>query len=137
MELANTPSANLPKRIETVRDLEELLSRPPRPVVELFGRLPGPLAVVGGAGKIGPSLARMACRARDLAGADQQIIVIDRFPDPAVRDRLEADGAQTVTLYNPWGVDGSSWDGHSGDGLLTISLDLFMQDFTAAVACMA
>ena len=102
------PSEQLPQRIESESELEELLSRPPRPVAELFGRLPGPLAIVGGAGKIGPSLVRMACRARELAGTDQQVIVIDRFPDPAVREGLEAAGAETVTsdLLDPDAVAG-------------------------------
>ncbi len=87
----------LPDRIESEGELEELLSRPGAEVVELFGRLKGSLAIVGGAGKIGPSLTQMAVRARSQAGGVQEIIVIDRFPDRGVRDRLEALGAKTVT----------------------------------------
>ena len=92
-----------PERIGTLEQLEELLSRPTEEVVELFGRLEGDLAIVGGAGKIGPSLTQMACRARRQAGADRRVIVIDRFPDPAVREALQHAGAETVAcdLLNP------------------------------------
>jgi len=86
----------LPDAIESVAQLEDLLSRPPREVVELFGRLNGPLAIVGGGGKIGPSLVKMACRARDAAKADVEIIVVDLFPDAAVKKDLAAAGATTV-----------------------------------------
>lgn len=87
----------LPEQIENVEQLDELLSRPSAEVVALFGRLEGDLAIVGGAGKIGPSLTAMACRAREQAGADREIIVIDRFPDPSARRALERHGAKTVT----------------------------------------
>jgi len=88
--------AGLPDRIDTVEELEEFLGRPTKEVVELFGRLEGDLAIVGGAGKIGPSLTAMACRARQQAGTDRKIMVIDRFPDPSVCEALQRLGAETV-----------------------------------------
>ncbi|KPK79149.1 MAG: epimerase, partial [Phycisphaerae bacterium SM23_33] len=99
-------SSDWPESIEDERQLEELLSRPTAEVVELFGRLKGDLAVIGGGGKIGPSLTRMACRARQQAGTDQKIIVVDRFPDPSVRDALAKAGAKTITcdLLDPAAV---------------------------------
>ncbi|HET6428886.1 MAG TPA: NAD(P)-dependent oxidoreductase [Phycisphaerae bacterium] len=105
MSKPKDPNA-LPEAIESVEQLEELLSRPPREVVELFGRLKGPLAIVGGGGKIGPSLVKMACRARDAAKADVEIIVVDLFPDPAVKDDLAAAGATAVAcdLLDPEAV---------------------------------
>ncbi|MFB3894084.1 MAG: NAD-dependent epimerase/dehydratase family protein [Phycisphaerae bacterium] len=87
----------LPEFIETEDQLDELLSRPPAAVVDLFRKLDGDLAIVGGGGKIGPSLAQMACRARAEAGTKQKITVIDRFPDAAVRPAIERFGAQTVS----------------------------------------
>jgi nucleoside-diphosphate-sugar epimerase len=97
----------LPERIEDEAQLEDLLSSPPPAVVELFGRLAGGLAIVGGAGKIGPSLVRMACRARRLAKRRLTITVIDRFPDPVVRKAMENLGARTVAcdLLDPSAVD--------------------------------
>ncbi len=94
-------SDELPETIESEEQLEELLSRPTAEVVEVFARLEGGLAVVGGGGKIGPSLVKMACRARDAAGTDLEITVIDLFPDPAVRDALADAGATRVTTGTP------------------------------------
>jgi hypothetical protein len=37
---------------------------------------------------------------------------------------------QYVTVYNPWGYDGRSWDSNSGDGLLTLSIDQYLQYFS-------
>jgi hypothetical protein len=49
--------------IESERQLEDLLSEPTAAVVETLGRLAGDVIVLGVAGKMGPSLARMAKRA--------------------------------------------------------------------------
>jgi hypothetical protein len=45
--------------------------------------------------------------------------------------------AWMVTVYNPWGIDGMSYDSTPNDGLLTISLSLFVQDFSDIVVCAA
>jgi len=42
-----------------------------------------------------------------------------------------------VTVYNPWGVDGRSWDSNYYDGLLTISIDQVIQCFSAVSVSMA
>jgi len=42
-----------------------------------------------------------------------------------------------VTVYNPWGVDGTSWDSNPRDGLLTISMRLVQQYFSCVVVSMA
>ena len=46
-----------------------------------------------------------------------------------------ADGQWHVTVYNPWGVDGRTWDDNYSDGLLTLTVDQVIQHFSAAVAC--
>jgi hypothetical protein len=51
---------SLPESIQSVEQLEELLSRPTPEVVAAMGRLEGDLIVLGVGGKIGPSLARRA-----------------------------------------------------------------------------
>jgi nucleoside-diphosphate-sugar epimerase len=100
-------SSEWPEAIDNEQQLEELLSRPAKEVVDLFARLEGDLAIVGGAGKIGPSLTAMACRARQQAGTHQEIIVIDRFPYPAVREAIQRRGARTVAadLLDPGAVE--------------------------------
>ena len=58
---------------DTIRDvdqLETLLSEPNQGVVEMMRRLPGDILILGVGGKMGPTLARMARRAADAAGAE-------------------------------------------------------------------
>lgn len=78
-----------------VEALEEQLSRPPEQVVETLQALDGDLVFLGVAGKMGPTMARMARRAFDLAGVRHQVYGVSRFRDPAVRARLEAWGVRT------------------------------------------
>jgi hypothetical protein len=42
-----------------------------------------------------------------------------------------------VTVYNPWGYDGKTWDSNPGDGLLTISVTQLKACFTTALICLA
>ena len=87
------------RRIESVEQLEEMLSRPTDYVVDMFKRIPGDVIVLGVGGKMGPTLARMARRAADQAdGATRrQIIGVSRFSSPAERDKLERVGVKTIT----------------------------------------
>jgi len=77
--------------------LEELLSEPYPETVELMKRLTGDILILGVAGKVGPSLARLAKRACEEAGVRKRIIGVARFSDPAQRDLLEAAGIETIT----------------------------------------
>ena len=96
-----------PETIDSGEQLEELLSRPTEEVVTLLGQMKGDLAVIGAGGKIGPSLTAMACRARDLAGTDQQIFAVSRFSDPQLRERIASAGAKTIAvdLLDPAAVE--------------------------------
>lgn len=80
----------------SVEELEELLSRPPDSVVAAMAALDGDLAFLGVAGKMGPTMARMARRAIDLAGVNKQVFGVSRFRDSAVRERLESWGIRTI-----------------------------------------
>lgn len=99
-------NASWPESIQNVDELEELLSRPDEQVVDLFRRMSGPLAILGAGGKIGPSLAKMACRARELAGGSQDIFVVSRFSNPQARRQLEQIGAKAIAcdLMDPSAV---------------------------------
>ena len=51
---------------------------------------------------------------------------------------VEVDAGEThVTVYNPWGFDGRSYDSNPGDGLLSLTLAQFRQAFTAVVISLA
>ena len=53
-----------PEKINSEEQLEEMLSRPTDELVEMVSDLEGDIMSLGVAGKIGPSLARMAKMAR-------------------------------------------------------------------------
>jgi len=80
---------------QDIDGLEELLSRPPDSVVQTLQTLDGDLVFLGVGGKMGPTMARMARRAFDLAGVKHRVIGVSRFRNPAVRQRLEDAGIQT------------------------------------------
>jgi len=77
-------------RIESVEQLEEMISEPTDGVVETMRRLEGDIVILGVGGKMGPSLARMAKRASDSAGAKRRIIGVDLFPSGDQDERLRA-----------------------------------------------
>ncbi len=86
----------LPALIRDVDHLEELLSEPSGAAIDVMRRLNGDLVVLGVAGKMGPTLARMARRALDAAGASGRVIGVSRFSSPAQQDALERHGIDTI-----------------------------------------
>lgn len=76
--------------------LDELLARPTAPVVEAMGALEGDILVLGAGGKMGPSLARLAQRASEAAGARRRVIAVSRFASGVTRDALQRDGVETI-----------------------------------------
>ena len=76
--------------IQSLEQLEDRLSEPTPEVVETLRRLEGDLIVLGVAGKMGPSLARMARRASDLAGIRRRIIGVARFSSVGLEGRTPA-----------------------------------------------
>jgi nucleoside-diphosphate-sugar epimerase len=77
---------DLPETIQTAEQLDELLSRPSRKLVEFVAALDGDLMILGAGGKIGPSMARMAQRAVQQAGADKRVYAVDVAPLPALAE---------------------------------------------------
>src|SRR5437764_197738 len=82
--------------IQNLQQLEDLLSEPAPSVVHTLGRMEGDLIVLGVAGKMGPSLARMARRASDLAGRKRRVIGVARFSSAGVQAELECQGVETI-----------------------------------------
>jgi len=76
--------------------LEELLSRPSRDVIDLVGRMDGDYLLLGIAGKIGPSLARMLKRACTKAHVDKQVFGVSRFTNPKLKKDLKHDGVNIL-----------------------------------------
>lgn len=89
-------SAIDPTTPKTVEQLDDLLSRPTEGVIRALRELDGDLLVLGVAGKMGPTLARMARRAFEAAGVPRRVIGAARFSSGDVRSRLEAWGVETI-----------------------------------------
>ncbi|MCC7493120.1 MAG: NAD-dependent epimerase/dehydratase family protein [Fimbriimonadaceae bacterium] len=87
---------SLPAQIRDVAHLDELLSEPTPRVVETLGRLDGDLLILGAAGKMGPTLARMARRASDAAGVQRRVVAVSRFTNAAAEDEFRAHGVETI-----------------------------------------
>jgi nucleoside-diphosphate-sugar epimerase len=83
--------------IKNEQQLEERLSTPNERDIELIRRLPGDVIVLGAGGKMGPSLARLAKRASDAAGARRRVIAVSRFSSPQSRAELEIAGVETIS----------------------------------------
>ena len=92
--MSNTMSLPL---INTVDQLEDHLSAPSDEDVAAVSSLDGDILVLGAAGKMGPSLCRLAVRAISEAGLRKRVIAVARFSDTQVRCDLERSGVETVT----------------------------------------
>ncbi len=82
--------------IADVLELERRLSQPTPEVSATLRRQPGDILLLGVAGKLGPSLARMARRAADGAGAPRRVIGVARFSNPSLEAGLQRDGIETI-----------------------------------------
>src|SRR4051794_30192703 len=87
----------LPLAVSSVDELEDLLSLPPPNVIAALGKLEGDLIVLGVAGKMGPTLARMAVRASLEAGRSRRVIGVSRFSEPGLEPRLQSWGIETIS----------------------------------------
>lgn len=84
--------STLPDAITDDEHLEDLLSTPTAELVDEFKALDGDVIVLGVAGKMGVTLARMAKR----AAPDKRIIGVARFSDPDERTKLDGWGIETI-----------------------------------------
>ncbi len=85
-----------PSRIESVEQLEDLLSEPSEAAIQVMARLDGDLLLLGVGGKMGPTLARMAKRASNQAGVRWRVIGVSRFSSPGLEQQLNEQGVETI-----------------------------------------
>ncbi len=85
-----------PEVIHNVEELEELLSRPSQAAIRALGQVDGDILILGAAGKMGPTLARMARRASDAAGVRRRVWGVSRFSSGEARRELESHGVETI-----------------------------------------
>ena len=100
MTLASRP-------VQSVEQLEDLLSEPSDAAVRALGRLQGDVIVLGVGGKMGPTLARMALRASELASVKRRVIGVSRFSNAAEESKLRGWGVDTIRcdLLDPSQLD--------------------------------
>ena len=82
--------------IRDVVELDDLLSEPTDATVRALDELEGDIVILGVAGKMGPTLARMAKRASDGAGVKRRVIGVSRFASPGLELQLRDCGIETV-----------------------------------------
>jgi dTDP-4-dehydrorhamnose reductase len=82
--------------IHDVTELEDLLSEPTEGTIRDLGGLDGDILILGGGGKMGPTLARMAKRASDSAGVKRRVISVARFSSAGLERQLNSWGIETV-----------------------------------------
>lgn len=85
--------ASFPERFESVEHLEDFMSMPSQALVDDLRRLKGDIIILGVAGKMGVTLARMAKR----AAPDKRVVGVARFSDPHEKQKLEEWGVETIT----------------------------------------
>ena len=79
-------------------ELDALLSAPREATIAALARAPGDIIVLGAGGKMGPTLARMAARARDEADTSsrRRIIAVSRFSATGCEQSLRDAGVDTI-----------------------------------------
>lgn len=87
---------SLPETIQSIEELENVLSTPDSHVVETMRQLEGDLIFLGVGGKMGPTIVRMAKRAVENAGIEKRIVGVSRFSSPGLREQLESEGIDTI-----------------------------------------
>ena len=77
---------NFPEKFVSVEHLEDFMSMPSQALIDDLAALEGDIAILGVAGKMGVTLARMAKR----AAPNKRIIGVARFSDPQEKNKLES-----------------------------------------------
>lgn len=89
--------ANSCARIESLEELDEVMTRPGDRLCEFVKTLESPLLILGAAGKMGPSLAVQVNRAAQVAGHKLEVVAASRFSDSKVQIWLRDRGIKTVS----------------------------------------
>src|SRR5437016_9830435 len=76
--------------VRSIEELDELLSEPTEAATDTLGALDGDIVILGVGGKMGPTLARMAKRASEIAGVSRRVIGVSRFSSPRLESQLQA-----------------------------------------------
>ena len=76
----------------TEKQLDNLLTTPSQNLIDAMRAITGDILILGAGGKMGPTLAILAARARRASQTDGRIIAVSRFSNPAAAELLRAGG---------------------------------------------
>jgi hypothetical protein len=82
-----------PAAISDEATLEEVMTRPDEALCEDLAAVPGDLLVLGAAGKMGPTLCRLARR----ADPSRRVIAVARWSEPGLRERMGSWGIECLS----------------------------------------
>lgn len=82
----------LPTRFADVEQLDDFLAQPNQALINDLATLDGDILILGVAGKMGPTLARLARN----AAPEKRIIGVARFSEPSLREQLDSFGIETI-----------------------------------------
>ena len=86
----------MPERFTSIEMLEETLCIPNAGLIDMMRRLEGDIMILGVAGKMGVTMARLAVNAIKAAGVSKRVIGVARFSNAEEKDKLEKCGVETV-----------------------------------------
>jgi len=84
------------KQINTIYELEDKLSEPSRSLIEDIAKIEGDIMILGLGGKMGPTLAKLAKKAIQIAGVDKKIIGVSRFSNENLYQELVDFGIECI-----------------------------------------
>ncbi|GLQ57964.1 NAD-dependent epimerase/dehydratase family protein [Devosia nitrariae] len=76
---------------------EDRMTSPSDVLIEDLARIDGDILVLGAAGKMGPTLCKLAQRGLSALGGKHKVIAVSRFSSPETRAELEAAGISTIS----------------------------------------
>ncbi|WP_162343638.1 NAD-dependent epimerase/dehydratase family protein [Cyclobacterium salsum] len=82
--------------MKTIAELEEKLSKPSPALVKDIQQIDGDILLLGVAGKMGPSLARLLVRAIQEAGVTKEVFGVSRFSNESIKQELETEGIRCI-----------------------------------------
>jgi len=88
-------------------ELENAMTTPSAELVQMMKNIDGDFLILGAAGKMGITLAKLAKRAIGEAGVKKRVVCVSRFSDKSVVAQLEACGIETIAadLLEPGAMD--------------------------------
>jgi len=84
--------------IESVAQLDDVLTTPSEQLIESITSISSPLVIVGAGGKMGPSLAMLAQRAAKMAGHKLEIVAASRFQNAGSSSIFQQNGIGVLSV---------------------------------------